>query len=452
MSFDVLDSPELRGFHRRLTVLSAAGMFLDGFDLTVIAVALPFLTKKWGISPELAGIVASSAVVGMLLGSLILGHLTDRIGRKAMYLVDLLCFVVFAALTAVSQNVWEFILFRFLLGIGIGADYPISTTLLSEFVPASRRGAFVTAVGTCWFVGAVAAYLIGYLLLPVGPNAWRWMLLIGSGIALVVIFFRSRIPESPRWLASQGRHREASEILSALTGKAEAPQVIPRHAWSSLFKSPLLKLTLFVGIFWFCYDVAYYGIAMYTPTILKTFTSGSTRAAYLGSAAISLLGIVGAGFGIYLVDRWGRRPLIIFAFGGLTIMLVALAVQPHPALAILVALFGLATLFANMGPGILSFVYATEAFPTSVRAGSVGLGTAVSRVGAILAIVVVPNLIHAWGLSAALWCFAGLAAVAFVTCVLLAPETKGQRLEQIGRRGAQKEPVMNPAGVVRVER
>jgi MFS transporter, putative metabolite transport protein len=129
-----------------------------------------------------------------------------------------------------------------------------------------------------------------------------------------------------------------------------------------------------------------------------------------------------------------------------------LAVQPHPALAILVALFGLATLFANMGPGILSFVYATEAFPTSVRAGSVGLGTAVSRVGAILAIVVVPNLIHAWGLSAALWCFAGLAAVAFVTCVLLAPETKGQRLEQIGRRGAQKEPVMNPAGVVRVER
>jgi putative MFS transporter len=105
-----------------------------------------------------------------------------------------------------------------------------------------------------------------------------------------------------------------------------------------------------------------------------------------------------------------------------------------------------------MGPGILSFVYATEAFPTSVRAGSVGLGTAVSRVGAILAIVVVPNLIHAWGLSAALWCFAGLAAVAFVTCILLAPETKGQGLEEISGRETPRDPVMNPAGVVGAER
>ena len=116
-------------------------MFLDGFDLTVIAVALPFLVKKWAIGPGLSGVVAASAVVGMFFGALVLGHLTDRVGRKAMYVVDLICFVVFAALTALSQNVWEFIAFRFLLGVGIGADYPISSTLLAEFVPAARRGA-----------------------------------------------------------------------------------------------------------------------------------------------------------------------------------------------------------------------------------------------------------------------------------------------------------------------
>jgi putative MFS transporter len=435
MSFDALDSPRLRGFHRRLTVPSAAGMFLDGFDLTVIAVALPFLIKKWGITPGLAGVVASSAVVGMLLGSLILGHLTDRIGRKAMYVVDLTCFVVFAALTALSQNVWEFIAFRFLLGIGIGADYPISTTLLSEFVPTARRGAFVTAVGSCWFVGAVTAYLVGYFLLPVGPNAWRLMLLIGAAIALIVIFLRSRIPESPRWLASQGRDDEASRVLHALTGQSISLEATPRHSWTSLFRGGLLRLTIFVAIFWFCYDVAYYGIAMYTPTILKSFTAGSTSAAYLGSAAISALGLFGAFLGIMLVDRWGRRPLIIFAFGGLTVMLAALALQPSPALAMLVILFGLATLFANMGPGILSFVYATEAFPTSVRAGSVGLGTAVSRVGAILAILVVPKLVHSWGLHMALWMFVALAAIAFVTCIALAPETKGKKLEDIDASG-----------------
>ena len=139
MSFEALESPKLRSFHRRLTILSAAGMFLDGFDLTVIAVALPFLVKKWAIGPGLSGVVAASAVVGMFFGALLLGHLTDRIGRKAMYVVDLVCFVVFAALTALSQNVWEFIAFRFLLGVGIGADYPISSTLLANSCP--LRGA-----------------------------------------------------------------------------------------------------------------------------------------------------------------------------------------------------------------------------------------------------------------------------------------------------------------------
>ena len=431
MSFDALDSPQLRGFHRRLTVLSAAGMFLDGFDLTVIAVALPFLVKEWLIAPSLAGVVASSAVVGMLFGSLILGHLTDRIGRKAMYVVDLICFVVFAALTALSQNVWEFIAFRFLLGVGIGADYPISTTLLAEFVPASRRGAFVTSIGACWFFGAVAAYLVGYFLLPVGPDAWRWMLFIGAAIALVVIFFRSQIPESPRWLASQGRHDDAGRVLLALTGTSTVTETTQRQGWTSLFRGALLRLTLFVGIFWFCYDVAFYGISIYTPTILKSFTAGSTSAAYLGAAAISALGLFGAIIGVLMVDHWGRRPLIIISFAGLTAMLVALALQPSPALVVLVILFGLATLFANMGPGILNFVYSTEAFPTSVRASSVGFATAVSRVGAIIGILIVPKLVHSWGLHAALWFFVVLAAIGLVTCIGMAPETKGRKLEDL---------------------
>ncbi|HEY1855819.1 MFS transporter [Acidocella sp.] len=442
MSFEALDSPKLRSFHRRLTILSAAGMFLDGFDLTVIAVALPFLVKKWAIGPGLTGVVASSAVVGMFFGALVLGHLTDRIGRKAMYVVDLICFVVFAALTAVSQNVWEFIAFRFLLGVGIGADYPISSTLLAEFVPAARRGAFVTAVGSSWFLGAVCAYLAGYLLLPLGPDAWRWMLVLGAAIALVVICFRAAIPESPRWLAAQGRHDEAGKLLLALSGETGTTTAEPSQPWLSLFKSPLLRLTIFVAGFWFCYDVAFYGISIYTPTILKNFTAGSASAAYLGAAIVSALGLLGAVIGVFLVDGWGRRKLIIFSFAGLTLMLIALAVEPKPALVILVLLFGLATLFSNMGPGVLNFVYPTEIFPTGVRAGATGFGTAISRVGAILAILVFPRLVHDWGLQAALWLFVVAAAVGLVICIAMAPETKRRTLEELNRRGGDNASVM----------
>ncbi|MHB1302685.1 MAG: MFS transporter [Acidiphilium sp.] len=434
MAYEILESPELRSFHRRLTFLSAAGVFLDGFDLTVIAVALPLLVKAWHIPPGLTGAVAAAAVVGMLVGSLLFGHLTDRLGRKAMYLLDLIFFVVFAALTAVSQNVWELLIFRFLLGVGIGADYPISTTLLAEFVPAKRRGSFVATLGATWFLGAMCAYIAGYLLLPLGPDAWRWMMVVGALIAVVVIVLRAAIPESPRWLAARGRTDEASRVLVALgaaAGTRPAAQAAGTMKWTDMFAGPLLRLTIFVSGFWFCYDVAFYGISIYTPTILKSFSVGSSAAAYLGSAIVAMLGLVGALIGVSLVDRWGRRPLIIFAFGGLTVLLAVLALVPHPALAALVMLFGLATLFANMGPGVLDFVYPTELFPTGVRAGATGFGTAVSRVGAILSILVFPGIVQAWGLQNALWLFVIAALLGFVICVVLAPETKGRELEDL---------------------
>ncbi len=431
MAFERLESRELRSFHYRLTALSAAGVFLDGFDLTVIAVALPLLARQWSMSPGLSGIVAASAVFGMLVGSVLLGHLTDRIGRKAMYVVDLLCFVVFAALTAVAQNVWQLLLFRFLLGVGIGADYPISSTLVAEFVPAARRGALVALLGTTWFFGAVCAYVAGYLLLPVGPNAWRLMLLVGAVIAIGVIVLRAAIPESPRWLATVGRQEDAHAVLRGLGGREAAVGTGTRQPWLALFAPPLLRFTVFVSVFWFCYDVAFYGISIYTPTILGSFSLSGAGAAYLGSAAVSVLGLVGALVGVALADGWGRRPLIILAFAGLSVMLLALTFQPKPALGTLVILFGLATLFANMGPGVLDFVYPTELFPTGVRAGATGFATAVSRVGAILSIIVFPKLVQSWGLRLALLLFVAAAVVGLVTCILLAPETKRRRLEEI---------------------
>jgi putative MFS transporter len=428
----MLDSANLRGFLRRLTILSAAGMFLDGFDLTVIAVALPLLVKQWHIGAAMTGLVAASAVIGMLAGSLVLGHLTDRLGRRAMYLFDLIFFVVFAVLTALSQNVWELLIFRFLLGIGIGADYPISSTLLSEFSPPKTRGRFLTLLSVIWFVGSVAAYLVGSALLPLGAQGWRWMLVIGAAIAVVVILFRSSIPESPRWLVNQGRNTDASAVLTHLSGRSIA---LPEHPsqsspWLQLFAKTLWKSTVFVCGFWFAYDVAYYGISIYTPTILKPFIQGSQSGADFGAAIISLVGVAGALLGVILVDRWGRRPLILLGFGGLTTALVILSLTHDPAFSLLLILFSAAILFGNFS-GILDFVYATELFPTGLRAGASGLGTAVSRVGAILSIVVFPSLVKSWGLQHALWLFSGAGLLGFLVSLLMAPETKGRSLEAI---------------------
>jgi putative MFS transporter len=433
MSFDQLDSQHVRRFQRKVTLLSAGGTFLDGFDLTIVAVALPSVIKQWQLGAGTASMVVSSAIIGSFIGAVWLGRLTDRFGRKAMYVVDLLAFVLFALLSALSQNAWQLILFRFLLGVGIGADYPISATLVAEFSSRHKRGQHGTFLAAMWFVGAVAAYVVGLACLPMGENAWRYMVGVGAVFALIVFFFRMTLPESPRWLQSKGRHAEAEAVMLAVTGEKI---VLERETQSKgslavLFSKPMLRRTVFVLGFWFCYATAYYGISMYAPTIIAPFSHGSRVLTIVGSGAIAILGMLGAIIGMNLVDRWGRRPLIITSFAGLSLSLLVLALNAKPTFAFLVLLFSCAVLFANSGGGILNFVYPTELFPTNVRAGASGLATSVSRIGSILGVLVFPNFVAWWGASTALWFFFALASAGLVISVWLAPETRNMSLEQL---------------------
>ncbi|GAA4208264.1 MFS transporter [Actinocatenispora rupis] len=445
MTAATLDIANLSRFRRKLTLLSSIGMFLDGFDLTVIAVALPVLKKSWTFTPLTSGITSCSAIVGMFVGALVMGRVSDRLGRKTMYLIDLIGFVVFAALAAFSQNVWELIVFRFLLGLCIGADYPISSALTAEFGSPKDRGRLVVALSLMWNVGAFAAYLVGVAFLPIGPSAWRWMLLVGAALALVTLFFRTSIPESPRWLIAHGRTGEAKQVVADLVTRSAGSRMTPDEVvlpapappgtdtsgrWRRLFGRGLIGATVFVCTFWFAHGVAYYGIQMYSPTILTSLGGSSQLAANIGSAVIALLGVVGAGISCAFVDSWGRRPVLLTAFAGETAVLVALALLHAPALAVIVVLFAVAILFANMGPGTLDMVYCTELFPTELRAAGTGLGTAVSRVGAILGVLVFPNLVDAWGVDNALWLFVGAGLLGLVVTVAMAPETKNRTLEQ----------------------
>lgn len=442
-AFRHLDSPELRAFHRRVTVLSAAGMFLDGYDITVIAVALPVLTKQWNITSSfLTGALASSAIVGMLVGALVFGRLTDRLGRKKMYLIDLLGFVLFAALTACSQNPWELLVFRFMLGLSLGADYSISPALLAEYAPARRRGTLMCRLSGTWFVGSAATYVFALVFLPLGDDGWRYMLLLGAVFALVVVWMRRVIPESPRWLTDRGRTAEAAAVLAGLGAGPEPGGAVPvpvesagadamaRAPWRALFSRRLIRLTLFCCGFWFMYTVAYYGITFYTPTILKQVTS-STAQSYAGSLVVGVVGVIGAVIGISLVDRVGRRPLLITGFAGLVIALGVLVAFGSPPLGALITLIGFAVLFCNSGPGIVNMIYPSEVFPTAIRATASGFATAVSRVGAFVGTQFFPQIVKSWGMTHALWVFIGAGVIGLVIAATMAPETKQRTLEEI---------------------
>ncbi|MEU6586387.1 MFS transporter [Nocardia sp. NPDC046763] len=433
-AFSVLDSTELTTFHRKVTVLSAAGMFLDGFDITVIAVALPTVTKQWHLSSFMAGALSAAAVVGMFVGALVFGRLTDRLGRKKMYLVNLIGFVFFALVAALAQDAWQLLACRFLLGLALGADYTISTALLAEYAPAQRRGSLMCRLGATWFVGAATTYAFALALLPLGDAMWRVMLVLGAVFALIVLWMRRSIPESPRWLAAQGRGEEANAVLTGLgdaTVRLSGPAA-PQHdsPWRTLLTMPLLRYTFFCCGFWFMYTLSYYGITLYTPTILRQVTTGTTGT-YTGSLIIALVGVAGAFTGVALVDRVGRRPLLIVGFIGMFLALTVLALWPNPGLTGLVVLLGAAVLFANSGPGIVNLVYPSEVFPTAVRATANGLGTAVSRIGAIIGTLWLPTLIKSWGLHHVLWLFVGASVIGLAIAATLAPETKGRTLEEL---------------------
>jgi putative MFS transporter len=420
-------------------------MFLDGFDVSVIAVALPILNKAWGISGATEGFVASAAIVGMFVGMMFGGRLADRFGRRVMYMADLAGFVVFALLAALTRDPIQLIAARFLLGLFIGADYPISSSITAEFTAPERRGRFIIFMSLLWQAGAFFAYTIGVAMLPIGTSAWRWMLLVGAILAAITLFVRANVPESPRWLRAHGRVEDANKIMAMISAEngqyfeveaspsaaAPATKKLAAGAWTELFSPKMIRATIFCAAFWFAFAVSFYGIQMYTPTMLEPFTHGVTAYAYLGSAFIALLGVAGAAIGMYSVEHIGRRRQIIWCFAGMVIVLVLLAITRNPALFALIILLSLAILLANLGPGVLDMVYPNELFPTRLRASGTGFAGSVSRIGSILGVAVFPAMVAAWGFSSATWLFVAVAVFGLVISVFLAPETKGKTLEEL---------------------
>ncbi len=175
---ELIDGSELGRIHWRIWLLSAMGVFLDGFDLFIIAIAMPLIVETLSTSPAIQGLISASAVLGAIVGAAVLGHFTDRWGRKYLYVVDLSIFVVFAVLSGFSWNTYSLIAFRFLLGIGVGADYPICASYVTEFMPARIRGKMLVGAFSFQALGMLGAAVTGLLLLNAFPSqdCWRLML------------------------------------------------------------------------------------------------------------------------------------------------------------------------------------------------------------------------------------------------------------------------------------
>ncbi len=433
---DIGDLP-LGKFVTRLTILSAMGVFLDGYDLTILSVCLLFITPQFHLTPHVVGLVGAAALGGMFVGSLVIGNLTDRIGRRKMYLWDMAIFIIFAIMSGISQNMVELGIARFCLGIGIGADYPISAALTAEFSPTKSRGKLLATTIGFWQLGALFAYLAALAMIHIGPDAWRWMLASGVIPAVIVMWLRRTIPESPRWLNVMGRTGESnrvvetvalSENIQADLTEANSSNVTERAGYfRELFSPAIIRMTIFAALAWFLFDIGDYGTIVFTPTIFKALKGITIESSVLASAMLPFVSLIAIAIMWMIVDKVGRKPIqgVGFLVMGVVFILMAFI---KPTFIVLFPLFLVVYAFMEGGPGQTTYIYAGEVFPTRLRATGQGFATAVSRLGALLGVFVFPIMIASIGLSSGLLFFGVCALLGFALTVWIGPETRNQRL------------------------
>ncbi|MGP3974122.1 MFS transporter [Streptomyces sp. 8N114] len=436
-----LDDAPVTPFHRRLVAVAMGGPFCDGYLLGVMGVALSLITPALKLDTLWSGLIAASVLVGVFLGGAIFGPITDRVGRHLMYVLNLAAFAVLSAAQFFVTEAWQLLVLRLLIGIAIGADYPIASALTTELVPRRMRGPALSGLVVAWWVGYGLSYWVGWALLNVGDDSWRWMLASGAIPAVIFFFMRTGIPESPRWLASRGRVEEAREVVRRHLGRDVSAEELLSEGQDQRGGSGLGNLlevfrrgyavpVVFCSLFWICQVAPAFAVRSFQPQMLESFGVTGTIGA---SALITTIAVVGTAIGLLVVNWMGRRPLLISSFLCVAVSLVALIVLPSHLAILIVALFAAFQFFEAAGSG-LQFVYPSELFPTDLRATGVGIATAMSRVGSASSTFLLPMATADLGVRGTLAVGAVITLIGLLVSVFMAPETKHLGLVEASSR------------------
>ncbi|WP_159706609.1 MFS transporter [Arthrobacter sp. 18067] len=439
MTTHLIDDAPLTKYHKRLIAACSGGPFLDGFLLSIIGVALTGASMDLALDAATIGIAGAVSLVGLFVGSLVFGPITDRIGRRVMYTADLLVMIAASIVCLWIEAGWQLIALRFVVGLAVGADYPIATALLTEWMPRKYRGATIGLLSVFWLAGAIVAYLVGFAFTSTfGDGSWRWMLASGAVFGVVVLLLRMGSHESPRWLITKGRIEQARrDISSVLDREVTTEEIMEMSAqekpkrqsrFTDLLRGIHMRRVLFCGLTWMCFAIPQFALFTYGPIILSGLGFGDDHAgATLGQIILNLGFLLGAFPGMKWVESRGRRPLILgsFLFGALA--LVPLGLWPEGPTWFVMTFFFLFALINGAG-NILVFIYPNELFPTQLRASAVGLATAVSRIGAAVGTYLVPVSLSGVGVGPTMLIGAGLTALGFVISIFWAEETRNRNL------------------------
>jgi MFS transporter, putative metabolite:H+ symporter len=427
--------------HRKLLLIHGCGWLFDAMDVGIITFVLAALATDWSLAPGQVGLIASAGMAGMFVGAAFSGVAADVWGRKAVFQVTLLVFSIATFLCAISWGYTSMIIFRFIVGVGLGGELPVVASLLSEFVPAKSRGKYIVLLESFWGFGWLLAAIVAYQVIPV--YGWRSAFLIGSVPALYVWILRRSLPESPRWYAAKGRIAEANAVMAELERESERltgsrpsdihTSVIPtssstgRLTLKDLWSSEYRRRTVMLWILWFGLVFGYYGIFVWLPTLLIRAGYPMVKS-FEYVVIITLAQLPGYFSAAYLVERVGRK-IVIVAY--LTLSAATAYLFGTASSTSMILLWGSLMSFFNLGAWGAVYSYTPELYPTRARTTGAGSAAAFGRIGGIIAPFAVGMLLPTIGRSGVLALNAGALLLAGIAVAVLGVETKNKVLEEI---------------------
>jgi len=437
MILERLEALPVGSFHYKLLFVTGLGWLFDSMDTGLIAFILPVLAKEWQLTAGQMGWIGSIGLVGMALGAIAAGALADRIGRKKVFTITVLLYSISTGLCALAWSYTSLLVFRFLVGFGLGGELPVAATLMSEYAPAKLRGRFIVLLESFWAVGWIAAACIAYLLIPV--FGWQIAFIIGTLPAAYVFLIRLHMPESVRYLLTKGKISEAQDIVADLEQRLHVPvrafepeepvlrqEVSP--SLSTLWSKPFIIRTIMLWIVWFGIVYSYYGIFMWLPSLVyqQGFTVVKTFEYVLIMTLAQLPGYYCAA---WLVDVIGRKytlSLFLLCSG------IASYFFGHSDTAGMILLWGAIMSFFNLGAWGVIYTYTPELYPTSIRAFGSGWAAGVGRIGGMAAPAIVGAMLgNGFGMGGIFYMFAFVLVAVSVVVLALGIESKQKELENI---------------------
>lgn len=421
--------------------VAAAGFFFDSFDIVIVSYALPSIAREFALVPHQVGLIGSSALAGMGVGSWIWGWIADRWGRRFVFAATVLMFSLFTGVAGLSASIGFLIGARFLTGLGLGGMVPIDGALVAEFAPARLRGRISAVLPLCWPIGIFAAAGIGLAVVP--TIGWRWLFVVGVLPAALAFLIRRGIPESPRWLAAHGRSDAARESLRyvgiddrlldqarrEVESRPAAPP-LPQGGLRDLFSAAYSRRLIQTCLMWFCSNFAASAFSVWLPTIYATFYHIQLTRTLVYTFIVAGTSVVGRIVAFSLIDVVGRKPLIIIGFGTAGIAALAFTQATTETSLLLVAV--VYAFFADIG-SLAMTVYTPEVFPLRNRGVGTAFAMGCGRFGGMVSPFVAGLLLTAENITL-VWCLMSAFQIASASItLLLAQETTGRNLEVVSQ-------------------